>query len=137
MKNPIRTEAEAFSFVIVCAVVFLVVALAGALLGGWVALAVFAALAVGAFIGIYMKSEPKVREPAVWDRRPRSEDGARRKALRPLPGVMVGATSAMVAVTVALTALAGPLYAITDQAADDLLDRAPYIAAVLDAEGGQ
>ncbi len=78
MKNPIRTEAEAFSFVIVCALVFLVVALAGAFLGGWVALAVFVALAVGAFIGIYMKSEPKVREPAVWDRRPRSEDGARR-----------------------------------------------------------
>ena len=77
MKNPIRTEAEAFSFVIVCALVFLVVALAGAFLGGWVALAVFAALALGAFIGIYMKSEPKMREPAVWDRRPRSGDGAR------------------------------------------------------------
>ena len=67
----------------------------------------------------------------------RREDGASRRVLRPLPGVMVGATSAMVVVTVALTVLAGPLYAITDQAADDLLDRAPYIAAVLDAEGGQ
>ena len=72
MKNPIRTEAEAFSFVIVSAVVFLAVALTGALWGGWVALAVFGALAVGAFIGIYMKSEPKEREPAVWNRRPGS-----------------------------------------------------------------
>jgi hypothetical protein len=70
LKNPIRTEAEAFSFVIVTALVFLVVALAGAVWGGWVALAVFAALAFGALIGIYMKSEPKVREPAVWERRP-------------------------------------------------------------------
>jgi nucleotide-binding universal stress UspA family protein/uncharacterized membrane protein len=72
LKNPIRTEAEAFSFVIVSALVFLAVALTGALWGGWVALAVFGALALGAFIGIYMKSEPKVREPAVWERRPGS-----------------------------------------------------------------
>jgi hypothetical protein len=72
VKNPIRTEAEAFSFVIVSALVFLAVALTGALWGGWVALAVFGALALGAFIGIYMKSEPKVREPAVWERRPGS-----------------------------------------------------------------
>lgn len=76
MKNPIRTEAEAFSFVIVTAVVFLAVALAGAIWGGWVALAVFGALAFGALIGIYMKTEPKVREPAVWERRP--GDGPRR-----------------------------------------------------------
>jgi hypothetical protein len=76
MKNPIRTEAEAFSFVIVTALVFLAVALAGAVWGGWVALAVFGALAVGALIGIYMKTEPKVREPAVWERGP--GDGRRR-----------------------------------------------------------
>jgi hypothetical protein len=78
MKNPIRTEAEAFSFVIVTAVVFLAVALAGAMWGGWVALAVFAALALGALIGIYMKTEPKIREPAVWER---SGDGGRRRIL--------------------------------------------------------
>jgi uncharacterized membrane protein len=76
VKNPIRTEAEAFSFVIVTAVVFLAVALAGVVWGGWVALAVFAALALGALIGIYMKTEPKIREPAVWERGP--GDGRRR-----------------------------------------------------------
>jgi uncharacterized membrane protein len=76
LKNPIRTEAEAFSFVIVTALVFLAVALAGAVWGGWVALVVFAALALGALIGIYMKTEPKIREPAVWDRSP--GDGRRR-----------------------------------------------------------
>ena len=76
MKNPIRTEAEAFSFVIVTALVFLAVALSGAVWGGWVALAVFAALALGALIGIYMKTEPKIREPAVWERT--GGDGRRR-----------------------------------------------------------
>jgi multicomponent Na+:H+ antiporter subunit D len=49
---------------------------------------------------------------------------------RPLSGVMLGATAAMVAVTVALTGLAGPLYGIADRAAEDLYDRGPYLTAV-------
>jgi uncharacterized membrane protein len=80
MKNPFRTEAEAFSFVIVCGLLFGAVALAGVLGGAWVALAVFLALALGVGAGIYMKSEPKVREPAVWDRRRTPGDG-RKKVL--------------------------------------------------------
>ncbi|TKJ18150.1 Na+/H+ antiporter subunit D [Blastococcus sp. CCUG 61487] len=64
---------------------------------------------------------------AVRSRRPRPED--------PLPRVMMMSTAAMVVVTVSLTALAGPLYAIADRAAVDLLDRAPYITAVIDANG--
>ena len=70
MRNPIRTEAEAFSFVIVMGVLFGAVALAGWLGNGWTALAVFLALGVGAWAGIYMRSEPKELEPAVWERRP-------------------------------------------------------------------
>jgi multicomponent Na+:H+ antiporter subunit D len=62
------------------------------------------------------------------------------RALRPLPGVMVGATAAMVAVTVSLTGLAGPLFGLTQRAADDLLERTPYVEAVfgepVPAEGG-
>jgi multicomponent Na+:H+ antiporter subunit D len=54
------------------------------------------------------------------------------RALRPLPGLMVGATAVMVAVTVALTVIAGPLYGYTDRAARDLLDRTPYLEAVFD-----
>ncbi|TFV60827.1 Na+/H+ antiporter subunit D [Geodermatophilus sp. DF01-2] len=50
--------------------------------------------------------------------------------LRPLPSVMVASTAAMVAVTVALTALAGPLYEIADRAAEDLRGRGPYLEAV-------
>ena len=78
MKNPFRTEAEAFSFVIVCGLLFGAVALAGVLGGAWVALAVFLALALGVAAGIYMKSEPQVREPAVWDRRRASADDRKR-----------------------------------------------------------
>jgi multicomponent Na+:H+ antiporter subunit D len=52
------------------------------------------------------------------------------RPLRPLPRVMVGAAAAMVVVTVSLTALAGPLYGITDRASTDLLDRAPYLTSV-------
>jgi multicomponent Na+:H+ antiporter subunit D len=60
-------------------------------------------------------------------------DGGRGEASapqRPLPRVMVGATTAMVVVTVALTVLAGPLYAVADRAADDLRERTPYVTAV-------
>ena len=73
MRNPLRTEAEAFSFVLICAGLFAAVAVAGTLLGGGAALAVFLALGLGIAAGIYMKSDPKVREPAVWERRAPSD----------------------------------------------------------------
>jgi multicomponent Na+:H+ antiporter subunit D len=44
--------------------------------------------------------------------------------------VMVGATAAMVVVTVSLTALAGPLYGVAERAAEDLLDGSTYVSAV-------
>ena len=54
------------------------------------------------------------------------------RALRPLPRVMVGATAAMVTVTVGLTFIAGPLYGYTQRAAEDILERTPYIESVFD-----
>jgi hypothetical protein len=77
VKNPLRTEAEAFRFVIVMAILFAAVALAGVLGGRWVALGVFLALGLGIGVGIYMKSDPKVVEPAVWDRRRAAGDPKR------------------------------------------------------------
>jgi len=77
MRNPLRTEAEAFSFVLVCGALFLAVALAAVFGGGRVALAVFLALALGVAAGLYLRGEPKVREPAVWERR----GGDRRRIL--------------------------------------------------------
>jgi uncharacterized membrane protein len=76
VKNPLRTEAEAFSFVLVAAVCFLALALAAVFGGRWVGIAVFLALVLGIAVGIYIRSEPKLREPAVWDRR--EADGRRR-----------------------------------------------------------
>ncbi|MGY1610243.1 Na+/H+ antiporter subunit D [Geodermatophilus sp. SYSU D00700] len=55
------------------------------------------------------------------------------RALRPLPRTMVGATTALVTLTVALTGLAGPLYGLADRAAVDLLDRTPYLTSVFGA----
>jgi multicomponent Na+:H+ antiporter subunit D len=48
-----------------------------------------------------------------------------------LPRLMVGSTMAMVALGVALTVLAGPLFAVSAQAATDLLGRTAYVSAVL------
>jgi multicomponent Na+:H+ antiporter subunit D len=56
---------------------------------------------------------------------------------RPLPRLMVAATAGMVAVTLLLSVVAGPLYALADRAAADLLDRGPYIEAVLGAGSGR
>ena len=65
--------------------------------------------------------------PPVTDHPP---TGGAVRALRPLPRTMVGATAALVALTVALTGLAGPLYGLADRAAGDLLDRTPYVTSV-------
>ncbi len=70
MRNPLRTEAEAFSFVLVIGVLFMAVAIAAVVGGGELALAVFLALGIGLAAGIYLRSEPKVKEAAVWDRKP-------------------------------------------------------------------
>ncbi len=56
------------------------------------------------------------------------------RALRPLPRTMVGATAALVALTVALTGLAGPLYGLADRAATDLIERTPYTSSVFGTE---
>ncbi|SHF64447.1 Na+/H+ antiporter subunit D [Geodermatophilus nigrescens] len=56
------------------------------------------------------------------------------RALRPLPRTMVGATAALVTLTVALTGLAGPLYGLADRASTDLYDRSPYVSSVFGEE---
>src|SRR5512134_782293 len=75
MRNPFRSEAEAFSFVLVCVALFAAVAVAGILAGGWVALAVFVVLAAG--VGFYVKDEPKAPAEAVVSR----EGAGRRRIL--------------------------------------------------------
>jgi hypothetical protein len=75
MRNPFRSEAEAFRFVLVCVALFAAVAVAGILGGGWAALGVFLVLAVA--VAVYVKGEPKVDERPVWARR----SGERRRIL--------------------------------------------------------
>ncbi|RZU62436.1 Na+/H+ antiporter subunit D [Zhihengliuella halotolerans] len=50
---------------------------------------------------------------------------------RTLPPTMVGATAALVLLGVALTVFAGPLFEFSDQAAESMFERTPYIEAVL------
>ena len=67
-RNPVRTEAEAFTFVLLIGAIGAAVGIAGWLGGGWVALGVFLALALGIGVGVYLRSEPQVTEPAIWER---------------------------------------------------------------------
>jgi multicomponent Na+:H+ antiporter subunit D len=43
---------------------------------------------------------------------------------------MVAATAGFVAITVAITVFGGVLYGVADRAADDLVDRTPYLESV-------
>ncbi|MCC3290008.1 MULTISPECIES: Na+/H+ antiporter subunit D [unclassified Arthrobacter] len=54
-----------------------------------------------------------------------------RESVDLLPRTMVYPTVGLVALGVALTVAAGPLFSLSDDAARDLLDRTPYIEAVL------
>lgn len=51
-----------------------------------------------------------------------------------LPGGMVGTASALVALGIALTILAGPLFDYATRAAHDLKERTPYIEAILGSQ---
>lgn len=59
------------------------------------------------------------------------DNGEPPPASGPAPMAMVGSTAALVAVTVALTVIAGALFGLSDRAADDIRLRTPYIEAVL------
>ncbi|MBW4093986.1 MAG: Na+/H+ antiporter subunit D [Acidobacteria bacterium] len=52
-----------------------------------------------------------------------------------LPKTMVGSTAALVAVGLALTVFAGPLFGLSQHSATDMLDRGAYIHAVLGDHG--
>jgi nucleotide-binding universal stress UspA family protein len=112
VRNPFRSEAEAFSFVLVSVVLFAAVAVAGILAGGWAALGVFLVLAIG--VAVYVKGEPKTIERAVWERR---RDGRRHilvvanetVAGRALRGVIVDRARSGAEVLVVCPALNSPL----------------------------
>ena len=47
---------------------------------------------------------------------------------------MLVPTGALIAVGLTLTVLAGPIFAYSDRAADEVLDRGQYISAVIGAQ---
>ncbi|HEX5969625.1 MAG TPA: Na+/H+ antiporter subunit D [Intrasporangium sp.] len=65
---------------------------------------------------------------------PRRRRTATTQAARPLPRAMLWATAAMTAVGIVITLVAGPLFAYTQRAATDLMQRDPYITSVLPPE---
>jgi nucleotide-binding universal stress UspA family protein len=146
MRNPMRTEAEAFTFVIAVIVLFAAVAVAGIVGGGWVGFVTFLVLAPIVFYR-YVRSDPKVREPAVWDRQ-RSGPGARKRILvvanetvagRGLRGeILQRAADADVDFLVVCPALNSPLRHWTsdeDQAREHAQERLEASLAELSAEG--
>ena len=111
MRNPFRSEAEAFGFVLVCVALFAAVALAGILAGGWVALGVFVSWQ---WSRVVRKGEPKPPDEPVRSR----EGGDRRRILvvanetvagRALRGEVVRRAGAEADVFVVCPALNSPL----------------------------
>jgi hypothetical protein len=146
MRNPVRTEAEAFEFVIAALVLFAAVAVAGILGSGWIALLVFLVLAPVVFYR-YFGSDPKIREPAVWDRH-RSGPGDRKRILvvanetvagQALRGeILQRAADADVDFLVVCPALNSPLRHWTsddDRAREHAQERLEASLAELNAEG--
>ncbi|WP_026875922.1 Na+/H+ antiporter subunit D [Jiangella gansuensis] len=60
-----------------------------------------------------------------------SPEPAGRVAAVAMRGALAGPAAALLAVGLAMTVFAGPLFALTDRAASDLRERTPYIEAVL------
>ena len=54
---------------------------------------------------------------------------------RPMPPLMLGAASAVVVFSLGLSLFAGPLFAYTDAAAQQMITRDGYVKAVLPQEG--
>ncbi|WP_312794927.1 Na+/H+ antiporter subunit D [Kocuria sp.] len=84
--------------------------------------------------------DPVLRATTAEGRRPRTsravagKSGSRFSGRSPvvlLPGTMVGATTALVAVGVALTVFAGPLFDLADNASENLSNPDRYVNAVL------
>ncbi|MCC6223832.1 MAG: hypothetical protein IT201_10140 [Thermoleophilia bacterium] len=67
-RNPLRSEAEAFGYVIVAGAIALAVGLIGWAAGTGAGLAVLLGVAVGIPAGLYLGSEPGARGLPIWQR---------------------------------------------------------------------
>ncbi|WP_320064550.1 Na+/H+ antiporter subunit D [Micromonospora sp. RTGN7] len=98
---------------------------AGVAVGGPLAWALVAAGTATSLLTLYAAS--RVWNIAFWraPQLPTADPPIR------LPALMIGATAALVALGLVFTLAAGPLFAITTDAATDLRARTPYVRAVL------
>ena len=74
------------------------------------------------------------REDALLERLHDAPDAIPRQEQRQIPGLMVGATAGMVAVSVVLTLFAGPLYAYSERAGEMLTEPAQIVKLVLEPD---
>ena len=104
---------------------------AGADKGGWLAYLLMAGSVLTSLLTLYAVS--RVWSRAFWRAPvPAVGGGARRLT----PGVVVP-TLLLVLFGLGLTVFGGPLYAVADRSAQALLERTPYLAAVLGTGAGQ
>lgn len=124
--------------------------IAGAQVGGWVVWVLIAGAVLTSLLTLYALM--RVWNMAFWRSREELEAGYSSTYINTLvespddegdvrtrvstPRLMVVATTGMVIVTIALTALAGPLFALGDRTAVEISDREAVITAVLHSGGG-
>ena len=101
---------------------------AGAEQGGWLAYLLIGASVLTSLLTLYAIS--RVWNRAFWQAP--SEDVVAEP--RSLAVGMVAPTGALVVVSVGISVVAGPLFGVTERAAEDMLTRTPYIEAVLPGE---
>jgi multicomponent Na+:H+ antiporter subunit D len=106
---------------------------AGVAEGGWLVYTVVAAGALTSLLTLYAVA--RVWNVAFW-RSPLEAEDPEPVLLDPspkgvLPRTMVAATAAMVAVGVLLAVIAGPVWAVSTRAAEDLMDQSAYVGTVL------
>nr|PZM98725.1 MAG: Na+/H+ antiporter subunit D [Actinomycetota bacterium] len=123
--------------------------IAGAQQGGWVVWVLIVGSVLTSLLTLYALM--RVWNMAFWRSRAEVEAGYRSTYINTLvespddegevrtgastPRLMVAATTGMVIVTLALTALAGPLFALGDRTATEIADRDAVITAVLHSGG--
>ncbi|WP_153504612.1 Na+/H+ antiporter subunit D [Cumulibacter manganitolerans] len=83
--------------------------------------------------GVVLQYDLSAREPAEALDDEEDTGRAGETPSRALPTAMMGAATAMIVVSLAITLLAGPMFGYADNAARDMLQRTPYIDAVLPA----
>jgi multicomponent Na+:H+ antiporter subunit D len=102
---------------------------AGALADSFLAWVLVAGSVVTSLLTLYVMA--RVWTQAFWRPHGDAPDGALITSAGRMPISMLAPTGVLITVGLALTVLAGPIFAYAERAADEVLDRSQYVAAVL------